>query len=75
MRKQRLVLTIASVLLAFGTLMVFVEIDSHAHSVSDTIRPFIVTMAPIWAAFALTVWVAGRADPSKGRDDEPDARM
>lgn len=67
MRLQTLALTAASLLLAVGTVLVFIAFDSHSHSTSDTIRPFIVTMVPIWAAFGLTVWVAVRA--GSGRRD------
>jgi uncharacterized membrane protein HdeD (DUF308 family) len=37
------------VLLLFGTVMVFMAFDRNANSVSDTIRPFLITMAPVWA--------------------------
>jgi len=37
------------VLLLYGTVMVFLAIDRVSHSNSDTIRPFIITMAPVWA--------------------------
>jgi hypothetical protein len=69
MRLQMIVLTAASLLLALGTVLVFVAFESHSHSASDTIRPFIITMAPIWAAFGLVVWAAVRAGsgPRDGR--------
>jgi hypothetical protein len=35
--------------LAYGTVAVFLAIDRNSHSVSDTLRPFIITMAPVWA--------------------------
>ena len=41
-------LAIAFVFLAFGTVNVFMIFDRDSHSVSDTIRPFIITMAPVW---------------------------
>jgi putative Mn2+ efflux pump MntP len=37
------------VLLLFGTVMVFIAFDRNSHSNSDTIRPFLITMAPVWA--------------------------
>jgi len=37
------------VLLLFGTVMVFMAFDRNSHSNSDTIRPFLITMAPVWA--------------------------
>jgi len=37
------------VLLLAGTVMVFQAFDHDSHSASDTIRPFLITMAPVWA--------------------------
>lgn len=37
------------VLLAFGTVLVFEAFDRDSHSASDTLRPFVITMAPVWA--------------------------
>ena len=37
------------ILLLFGTVMVFMALDRNSHSGSDTIRPFVITMAPVWA--------------------------
>jgi hypothetical protein len=31
-----------------GTVMVFFVLDRHSHSVSDTLRPFVITMLPLW---------------------------
>lgn len=36
-------------LLAYGTVLVFLAFDRDSHSASDTIRPFVITMAPVWA--------------------------
>jgi hypothetical protein len=36
-------------LLLYGTVMVFLAFDRVSHSNSDTIRPFIITMGPVWA--------------------------
>lgn len=36
------------VLLLTGTVMVFEVFDRGSHSVSDTLRPFLITMAPVW---------------------------
>jgi hypothetical protein len=43
------VLAIGLVLLSYGTVLVFMNFDRNSHSVSDTLRPFIITMAPVWA--------------------------
>jgi len=32
-----------------GTVMVFLAFDRHSHSASDTLRPFVITMLPVWA--------------------------
>ena len=37
------------VLLACGTVMVFRAFDQVSHLASDTLRPFVITMAPVWA--------------------------
>lgn len=37
------------VLLAFGTVLVFEAFDRDSHSASDTLRPFVITIAPVWA--------------------------
>jgi hypothetical protein len=49
-------LGIGLVLLLWGTVMVFAAFDRDSHSASDTIRPFVITMAPVWA-----VAIAGAA--------------
>lgn len=50
-----------SVLLAYGTVLVFLGFDSHSHSVSDTVRPFLITMAPVWALTVAAALVLVRA--------------
>lgn len=40
---------VAFVFLVYGTVAVFEAFDHVSHSNSDTIRPFIITMAPVWA--------------------------
>jgi hypothetical protein len=55
-------LAVAFVFLAYGTVAVFMAFDRDSHSASDTIRPFIITMAPIWvvAIAAARVLLQGR---------------
>lgn len=43
----------AFAVLAYGTVLVFFAFDRNSNSASDTIRPFIITMGPVWA---LTIW-------------------
>jgi uncharacterized membrane protein HdeD (DUF308 family) len=42
-------LIVGFVLLVAGTVMVFMAFDRDSNSASDTIRPFVITMAPVWA--------------------------
>ena len=42
-------LVVGFALLVVGTVMVFMAFDRNSHSASDTIRPFLITMAPVWA--------------------------
>jgi len=35
--------------LMIGTVMVFFAFDRNSHSASDTLRPFLITMIPVWA--------------------------
>jgi hypothetical protein len=41
-------LAIAFLLLLYGTVAVFEAFDRNSNSASDTIRPFVITMAPVW---------------------------
>ena len=40
---------IAFVVLLYGTVAVFEAFDRNSNSASDTIRPFVITMGPVWA--------------------------
>jgi divalent metal cation (Fe/Co/Zn/Cd) transporter len=35
--------------LLYGTVLVFEAFDRSSHSASDTLRPFVITMFPVWA--------------------------
>lgn len=49
------------VVLMIGTVLVFMAFDRDSHSASDTIRPFLITMAPVWTiAVAAAVVLLGR---------------
>jgi len=41
-------LIVGFALMMVGTVMVFMAFDRNSHSNSDTIRPFVITMAPVW---------------------------
>jgi hypothetical protein len=43
----------AFVVLAYGTVLVFMAFDRNSNSASDTIRPLVITMGPVWA---LAIW-------------------
>jgi len=48
MIRLRLGLAIGFALLLYGTVLVFLAFDRQSHSASDTLRPFVITMAPVW---------------------------
>jgi hypothetical protein len=47
--------SVALAILVFGSVLVFEAFDRNSHSASDTIRPFVITMAPVWA---VAIWAA-----------------
>ena len=47
--KLRIALPFAFASLIAGTVMVNLVLDRHSHSASDTLRPFVITMLPVWA--------------------------
>ncbi len=48
-RKKRIAVGLALVVLLYGSVLVFLAFDRQSHSASDTLRPFLITMAPAWA--------------------------
>jgi hypothetical protein len=46
---------VAVAVLVYGSVLVFEAFDRNSHSASDTIRPFVITMGPVWA---LAIWAA-----------------
>ena len=40
--------SLALIALLYGTVLVFLAFDRNSHSASDTIRPFLITMGPVW---------------------------
>ncbi len=40
--------TVKFAVLACGTVYAFLAFDRTSHSASDTLRPFLITMVPIW---------------------------
>jgi hypothetical protein len=53
--RLRIGIGLVFVLLAYGTVLVFLAFDRTSHSASDTIRPFVITMAPVWAVAVAAV--------------------
>ena len=45
---RRVLVVVAGLLLLFGTVLAFRALDMHSHSASDTLRPFVLTMTPVW---------------------------
>ncbi len=39
---------IALAVLLYGSVLVFQAFDRNSHSASDTIRPFLLTIGPVW---------------------------
>ena len=56
--RRALVAAGVAVLLAV-TVAVFLVFDRHSHSASDTLRPFVLTMGPLWLAAAALARRAG----------------
>jgi hypothetical protein len=66
MRALRIVGTVAAfAVLLFGTVLVFETFDRSSHSASDTLRPFIITMAPVWAVAIAGAWALLRMPPQR----------
>ena len=60
MIRRQLLLAGGAALLLLGTVLVFRAFDHHSHSASDTLRPFVVTMAPVWIVGVAAARVALR---------------
>lgn len=57
MRTLRIIgITVAFAVLLYGTVLVFEAFDRYSHSASDTLRPFVITMAPVWAVAIAGAW-------------------
>ena len=48
MNRERVWLVAGGTLLLLGSALVFRAFDIHSHSASDTLRPFVITIAPVW---------------------------
>jgi hypothetical protein len=55
---------VALAVLVYGTVLVFEAFDRNSNSASDTIRPFVITMGPVWAlAIAAAAVVLRKRSP------------
>jgi hypothetical protein len=59
----RIAVIAALALLLYGTVLVFLAFDRDSHSVSDTIRPFLITMVPVWIVAIAAAGVLLRPRP------------
>jgi len=55
---------LALIALLYGSVAVFEAFDKVSHSNSDTIRPFVITMAPVWALAIAAAAVLLRKRPN-----------
>jgi hypothetical protein len=63
-RALRLIgVVLAFALLLLGSCLVFLAFDRNSHSASDTLRPFIITMFPVWLVAIAGAWALLR-EPS-----------
>jgi hypothetical protein len=46
--KTLALVAVALAVLVYGSVLVFEAFDRNSNSASDTIRPFVVTMGPVW---------------------------
>jgi lipopolysaccharide export LptBFGC system permease protein LptF len=58
---------VAFAVLLVGTVLVFQTVDRNSHSASDTLRPFIITMFPVWLVAIAGAWALLRK-PSPASD-------
>ena len=49
---KRVLLVAGLAILLYGSVLVFLAFDRTSHSASDTLRPFLITMLPVWIVFA-----------------------
>jgi hypothetical protein len=49
MKRPWVWLAVGFLFLLYGTVAVFMAFDRDSNSASDTIRPFLITMVPVWA--------------------------
>ena len=73
---------VESLLLVAITVALFLRFDQHSHSASDTLRPLIITAAPLWllSIAATRTWLrhaessAKSGPPALGRSHPSDRR-
>jgi hypothetical protein len=60
------VLGALAALLLIGSVAVFLAYDSVSHSASDTIRPFVITVVPVWVVAGFATWAVLRRSSGSG---------
>ena len=69
MSRSRVWLFAGAGLLLLGSGLVFRAFDVHSHSASDTLRPFVITMAPVW----IVSFAAARVLLRRNQHEQPPA--
>jgi hypothetical protein len=55
---------VALLVLVYASVLVFEAFDRNSNSASDTIRPFLITMGPVWAlSFAAAAVLLRKTHP------------
>jgi hypothetical protein len=55
---------VGALLVLVGTVLVFRAFDRNSHSASDTLRPFLLTMGPMWIVAVAAARVLVKHDRS-----------
>jgi hypothetical protein len=62
MRWCKAAVALGAALLLTGTVLAFRIFDLHSHSASDTLRPFLITIVPVWAVGIMAARILLRED-------------
>jgi hypothetical protein len=68
---RSILVAVAGALLLTGSVLVFQILDSRSHSNSDTLRPFLLTMGPVWLVAVLAATVLLRDGLRRARRSAP----
>lgn len=59
---REIIVTVAAMPLVIGTVLAFRFFDLGPRSASDTLRPLVLSVGPVWAAFLWTARIVLRGD-------------